>query len=89
MVSRRSGSIKADQRKHRNANSRFDGTTGAVPGRDLPPGFGECNHFLTVAQAAEICQISKRQMYRMIRDGRIPVLGFGRSVRIRPADLGI
>ena len=44
---------------------------------------------LTVAQAAEVCQISERQMRRMIRDGRIPALRFGRSVRIRPADLGI
>jgi excisionase family DNA binding protein len=66
----------------------LDGATG--PGdRDLPGGFDAGDRLLTVAQAADICQISERQIHRMIRDGRMPVLRFGRSVRIRPKDLGI
>ena len=77
-----------DRRKGRNAKSRLDGTTS--PGdRDLPVGLDAGDRLLTVAQAADICQISERQIHRMIRDGRMPVLRFGRSVRIRPADLGI
>jgi excisionase family DNA binding protein len=89
MVSRRRGLIKADQQKRRNPNSPFDGATAPAPDQDLPTGFDGGTRLLTVSQAAEICQISERQLHRMIRDGRIPVLRFGRSVRIRPADLGI
>jgi hypothetical protein len=44
---------------------------------------------LPVSQAVQICQISERQPHRIGHDGRIPVLRFGRSVRIRPADLGL
>jgi excisionase family DNA binding protein len=82
-------SRKFDQRKRRQDNMRFDETTGRVLERDSPAGLKAGDRLLTVAQAAEVCQISKRQMRRMIRDGRIPVLRFGRSIRIRPTDLGI
>jgi excisionase family DNA binding protein len=50
---------------------------------------GTDSRLLTVAQAADISQISERQIRRMIGDGRIPVVRFGRAVRIRPKDLGI
>ena len=89
MVARSRPSGKVDQRKRRNAKSQFDGPTGPASERNPRAGFGTGNRLLTVAQAAEVCQISERQMRRMIGDGRIPVLRFGRSVRIRPADLGI
>jgi excisionase family DNA binding protein len=58
-------------------------------GGELPSARTSDIRLLTVAQAAEICQLSQRQIRRMIRNGDIPVLRFGRSVRVRPADLGI
>lgn len=41
---------------------------------------------LTVDEVAQGVQASKRAVWRWIRDGRLPVVRFGRSVRIRPAD---
>jgi excisionase family DNA binding protein len=38
---------------------------------------------LTVEQVAEKWQISQRTVRRMIADGRLPVIRFGRVVRIR------
>jgi len=38
---------------------------------------------LTVDQLAELWQISQRTVRRMISDGRLPVVRFGRAVRIR------
>ena len=66
----------------------FRRTTGARPENGLRAA-ADGSHLLTVAQAAEACQVSQRQIRRMIRDGRIQVRRFGRSVRIRPADLGL
>lgn len=42
---------------------------------------------LTVPQAAEQCQLSVRQMWRHIKEGRLKVVRLGRAVRIRPGDL--
>ena len=81
-------SLKIDARKRRDDSSRLGEPTGLGPGRDPPAGFDTSNHLLTVAQAAA-CQISQRQIRRMIGAGDIPVLRFGRSIRIRPKDLGI
>jgi excisionase family DNA binding protein len=60
-----------------------------APNGNLPRSHSSDTRLLTVAQAAELCQLSERQMRRMIRDGTIRALRFGRSVRIRPTDLGI
>ena len=61
----------------------------AIMNSEVPPVSKDGARLLTAAQAAELCQISERQLRRMIHDGRIRVLRFGRSVRIRPADLGL
>jgi excisionase family DNA binding protein len=89
MVARRRPSGKVDQRKGRDAESLLDGTTGPAPDRDRLAGFDANCRLLTVAEAADICKISERQLRRMIKDNRIRVVRFGRAVRIRPADLGI
>lgn len=81
----RSASTEFHQRDRGNAIRR---TTGARPENGLRAA-ADGTHPLTVAQAAEACQVSQRQIRRMIRDGRIKVRRFGRSVRIRPADLGL
>jgi excisionase family DNA binding protein len=89
MSSERGGrSLELGRQKQRTANPLLDGVPAPSEG-DLAPGFDGGDRLLTVAQAAVICQISERQIHRMIRDGRLPVLRFGRSVRIRPKDLGI
>ena len=81
----RSASTEFHQRDRGNAIRR---TTGARPENGLRAA-ADGTRLLTVAQAAEACQVSQRQIRRMIRDGRIQVRRFGRSVRIRPADLGL
>ena len=81
----RSASTEFHQRDRGNAIRR---TTGARPENGLRAA-ADGTRLLTVAQAAEACQVSQRQIRRMIRDGRIKVRRFGRSVRIRPADLGL
>jgi len=81
----RSASTEFHPRDRGNAIRR---TTGARPENGLRAA-ADGTRLLTVAQAAEACQVSQRQIRRMIRDGRIKVRRFGRSVRIRPADLGL
>jgi excisionase family DNA binding protein len=52
-----------------------------------PPGTDDLqavNRFLTVQQLAEIWQLSKRTIYRMIDNGELPARKFGRAVRIDP-----
>ena len=44
---------------------------------------------LTVKEGAARCQISVRQLHRLIKAGKIPVKRFGRSIRIHPKDLGL
>jgi excisionase family DNA binding protein len=44
---------------------------------------------LTVNQAAERCQLSVRQLRRMIKKGELPVVRFGKAVRIHPRHLGL
>jgi excisionase family DNA binding protein len=83
------GALEYGQRDRHNAFRSPPRTIGTVPDRAPAAGSEASNRLLTVAQAAELCQISERQLHRMIRDGRIRVLRFGRSVRIRPADLGL
>jgi excisionase family DNA binding protein len=39
---------------------------------------------LTVAQVAKRLQLSPRTVWRMVNDKRLPVLRFGRSVRVHP-----
>lgn len=38
-------------------------------------------------EVAEVLNVSRAFAYRMMADGRIPTLKFGRSVRVRPEDL--
>jgi excisionase family DNA binding protein len=44
---------------------------------------------LTVKQAAEKCQVSDRLLRRMIKAGELPVIRFGKAVRIHPKHLGL
>ena len=42
---------------------------------------------LKVAEVAQILNISKSLIYRLIQSGDLPSIRLGRSVRVRPADL--
>ena len=42
---------------------------------------------LKSVEVAEILNISKAYAYRLMADGHIPTIRFGRSVRVRPEDL--
>jgi excisionase family DNA binding protein len=39
---------------------------------------------LTVAGVAEILNVSPRTVRRLIKDGKLPIVHVGRTVRIRP-----
>jgi excisionase family DNA binding protein len=45
---------------------------------------GPQERLLIVRQVAEQLQISPRTVWRLIEDGRIPVVRIGRSVRVHP-----
>jgi excisionase family DNA binding protein len=45
---------------------------------------GSLLQLLTVREVARHLRLSERQIRRMIADGRIVVVRFGRAVRIRP-----
>ena len=38
-------------------------------------------------EVAEILNVSKAKAYKLMAEGRLPVLRLGRSVRVRPVDL--
>jgi excisionase family DNA binding protein len=77
-------------RKRRDDYSQLDRTNGRpAEERDLPSGFNEDSRLLTVAQFAALSRMSERHIRHMIKAGDIPVLRFGRSIRIRPKDVGI
>jgi len=42
---------------------------------------------LKVEEAAEALSIGRSRMYQLVKDGEIPVVRFGKSIRIRPRDL--
>jgi excisionase family DNA binding protein len=42
---------------------------------------------VTVPEAAELLQVSVRQIRRLIADGRLPATRVGRTVRLRPEAL--
>jgi excisionase family DNA binding protein len=42
---------------------------------------------LTAAEVAEILHVSIRSVRRLIKDGKLPIVRVGRSVRIRPEAL--
>ena len=44
---------------------------------------------LSVAQAAELANISRVSMYRMVKDGRIPCIRIGKLIRFNPEMIGI
>ncbi len=41
----------------------------------------------TVAQVADICQVSERTVHRWIAAGHLPVTRLGRLIRVNPCDL--
>ncbi len=41
----------------------------------------------TVAQVADICQVSERTVHRWIAAGHLPVTRLGRLIRVNPRDL--
>ena len=41
----------------------------------------------TVAQIADICQVSERTVHRWIAAGHLPVTRLGRLIRVNPRDL--
>ena len=42
---------------------------------------------LTAKQAAEVLNIHRYRLYRLVRDRVIPVVRIGRALRFRPEDL--
>jgi len=44
---------------------------------------------LTYREAGEILGVTERTIFRLVRDGEIPNVKFGRSVRIDPDDLRV
>jgi excisionase family DNA binding protein len=75
-----------------NPRDHRDNTKLAVeqPGGGLRKGGTTADdHLLTVKQASEKCQVSERQLRRMIKTGALPVIRFGKAIRIRPRDLGL
>lgn len=42
---------------------------------------------LTYRQAAKVLGVTERTVWTLVHDGELPVVRFGRSVRIDPADL--
>ena len=44
---------------------------------------------LTVTKAAELANISRVSIYRMVKDGRIPCIRIGKLIRIKPEMIGI
>lgn len=44
-------------------------------------------HLTTVPEAAELLTVSESTVWRLIRDGRLPVVRIGRSTRVRETDL--
>ena len=55
--------------------------------RTSPPSPSHVERLLDVPAVAETLGVCPRTVRRMIKDGRIPALRVGRSVRIRAADL--
>jgi excisionase family DNA binding protein len=37
---------------------------------------------LRLAEAARLCSVSRAKLYKMVREGHIPAVKFGRSLRI-------
>jgi excisionase family DNA binding protein len=42
---------------------------------------------MTASEAAKFLMVTPRKVYRMMKDGEIPTVKFGGSVRIRQVDL--
>ena len=55
--------------------------------RTSPATLSQVERLLDVTAVAETLGVCPRTVRRMIKDGRIPALRVGRSVRIRAADL--
>lgn len=53
-----------------------------MPNRKVTPPLP--TSLLTAAEIAQALNISIRSVRRMIKDGRLPIVRIGRSVRVRP-----
>jgi excisionase family DNA binding protein len=51
------------------------------------PSRGSREPLLTAKEVAERLNLSERTVRRMIKDGSLPALHFGRAIRIRPETL--
>jgi len=54
---------------------------------DPNPPHTSLRSLLTAARVAEILNVSLRTVRRLIKDGKLPIVHVGRSVRIRPEAL--
>ena len=45
------------------------------------------NRLLKGNQVAELLNVSRSQAYRMMRNGEIPTIRFGKLIRVNPEDL--
>jgi excisionase family DNA binding protein len=55
--------------------------------RHTPDSIGSFPPLLTYRQAAQVLGVTDRTLRTLVRDRRLPVVRFGRCVRIDPADL--
>lgn len=46
----------------------------------------DARHYLTVEEAAVVLRVNKDSIYRLIHEGRLPVLRIGRMMRIDARD---
>ena len=48
---------------------------------------GKDEHLMKVAEVAEILNISKAKVYRLIQEGELPAIRISHAVRVMPYDL--
>lgn len=46
-------------------------------------------HFMTVAEVAQLMRVSTMTVYRLIKAGELPAVRVGRSYRLRPDDVDV
>ncbi len=56
--------------------------TDTLPPGGLPPAAPMLAPLLTIPEVADLLRLSVRQVRRMVASGDLPVLRFGRSVRV-------
>lgn len=58
-----------------------------MPQHDGPPSDLDGVTFLTVAEVAAVIRVSKMTVYRMVHNGELPAVRFGRSFRVDKRDV--